>query len=45
MREAQERPTEPEQALFFWTFLDEVVMKIEYARLHDPATSGQGPLP
>jgi hypothetical protein len=30
--ETQGQPTE--QAIFFWTFLDEAVMKLEYARLH-----------
>ena len=37
MQEAQAQP--PEQAIFFWTFLDEAVMKIEQARLRGEAAS------
>jgi two-component system sensor histidine kinase KdpD len=37
MQEAQEQPTE--QAIFFWTFVDEAVIKIEHARLRGEAAS------
>ena len=37
MLETQGQPTE--QAIFFWTFLDEAVMKIEQAHLHGDANA------
>ena len=37
MRETREQPTE--QAIFFWTFLNEAVMKMEHARLPGGAIS------
>ncbi len=40
MRETQAQPTE--QAIFFWTFLDEAIMKIEHARLRgSPLSNNQ----
>lgn len=35
LQETQEQPTE--QAIFFWTFVDEAVIKIEHARLRGEA--------
>jgi len=40
MQEVQEQPTE--QAIFFWTFVDEAVLKIEHARLRSEAASSKG---
>jgi hypothetical protein len=39
MQEAQEQPTD--QAIFFWTFVDEAVIKIEHARLRGEMASGK----
>jgi two-component system sensor histidine kinase KdpD len=39
MQETQEQPTE--QAIFFWTFLDEAVIKIEHARLRGETASSK----
>jgi K+-sensing histidine kinase KdpD len=40
MRETQTQPTE--QSIFFWTFLDEAVMKIEHTHLHGSTLSNSG---
>lgn len=39
LQETQEQPTE--QAIFFWTFVDEAVIKIEHARLRGEAASSK----
>lgn len=39
MQETQEQPTE--QAIFFWTFVDEAVIKISHARLREDAASSK----
>jgi K+-sensing histidine kinase KdpD len=39
MQETQDQPTD--QAIFFWTFVDEAVIKIEHARLRGEAASGK----
>lgn len=39
MQESQEQPTE--QAIFFWTFVDEAVIKLEHARLRGETASSR----
>lgn len=39
MQETQDQPTD--QAIFFWTFVDEAVIKIEHARLRGEAASSK----